>query len=197
MSSAFTRYAIIGMVLVGFSAIVYACGRATDTTSGTTKLERLSTGAMAGMDFAFSGKPAPSDAFLSPNGEKISLTDFAGKTVLVNIWATWCGPCEKEMPSLAALQTARGGEDFQVIALSIDEVSEREFAQGQLKKLSGGALDFFQAETLGITYSLGVTGFPTTILFDDKGNEVARYLGDTDWSGYEAIAFIDAVVGAR
>lgn len=194
MSQAFTRYAIIGMVLVGFCAIVYACSRATDTTIGTTKLERLATGSMARMDFAFSGETTPGDTFLTPAGQKTSLPDFKGKAVLVNIWATWCAPCEQEMPSLAALQSARGGDDFHVIALSIDEVSERDFASGELKKLSGGALDFYQAETLGITYSLGVTGFPTTILYDETGREVARYLGDTDWSGYEALAFIDAVI---
>lgn len=197
MSQAFTRYAIIGMVLIGFMAVVYACGRATDMTQGSTKLEKLSVGAMEAMDLAFSGDPAPSDVFLAPSGEKISLADFKGKTVLVNIWATWCGPCEKEMPSLAALQTARGGNDFHVIALSIDEVSERKFARGQLQKLSGGTLDFYQSETLDITFSLGVSGFPTTIIYDETGKEVARYLGDTDWSGIEAIAFIDAVIAAR
>lgn len=194
MSQTFTRYAIIGMVLIGFSSVVYACSRATDATRGATQLERLSVGAMEGMDFAFSGETGPSDKFLAPNGSKISLSDFKGKAVLVNVWATWCGPCEKEMPSLAALQTARGGDGFHVIALSIDEVIERDFAKGQLQKLSGGALEFYQAEDLGITYSLGVTGFPTTILYDEDGREISRYLGDTDWSGYEAIAFIDAVI---
>lgn len=197
MSQSFTRYAIIGMVLIGFSAVVYACGRATDTTRGTTRLEKLSVGAMARMDFTFKGQKAPSDTFLAPDGAKISLEDFEGKTILVNVWATWCSPCEREMPSLAALQTAKSEEAFQVIPLSIDEIEERKFATGQLKKLSGGALEFYQAETLGITYSLGVTGFPTTILYDDKGYEIARYLGDTDWSGYEAIAFIDAAQAMR
>jgi len=194
MSQTFTRYAIIAMVLVGFSAVVYACSRATDTTTGTTKLEKLAVGEMARLDFTFKGEPAPMDLFYAPLGQQTSLEDFAGTAILLNIWATWCAPCEKEMPSLAALQTARGGDDFEVIALSIDEISDREFAIGQLKRFSGGALDFYQAETLGITYNLGVTGFPTTILYDADGREVARYLGDTNWSGYEAIAFIDAVI---
>jgi len=194
MSQTITRYATIGMILIGFIAVVYACGRATDATRGNTKLEKLSTGAIEGMDFSFQGDPTPADAFIAPNGETVSLADFKGQTIVLNVWATWCAPCEKEMPSLAALQTSRGGDSFKVIALSIDEVSERDFAVGQLNKLSGGALDFYQAETLGITYSLGVSGFPTTIIYDRRGNEVSRFQGDTEWAGYDALAFIDAVI---
>lgn len=194
MPSSFLRTAIITMVVIGFCASVYACGSATDATKGDTKLEKLATGSMAGMDFAFQGQPAPTDEFVGPDGNTVTLEDFQGKAVLVNIWATWCAPCEKEMPSLAALQTARGGEDFKVVAISIDELSEREFVQGQLKSLTGGALDFYQSKDFIITNSLGIVGFPTSIIYGADGLEIARLAGDTDWANYEAIGFIDEVI---
>ena len=197
MSNTVTRYAIIVMVLIGFTASVYACTKATSLSSGNTRLERLATGAMEGMDFAFRGTSAPNDTFIGSSGETLSLADFRGKVVLVNFWATWCPPCEEEMPSLGALHSARSAQGLHVLALSIDEVADRKFAGEQLRKLTGGTLEFYQARDLGISYSFGVSGFPTTILYDRDGLEVARYQGDTDWAGYEAIAFIDQILETK
>ena len=194
MQSALTRYAIIVMLVIGFTASVYACGRATDATRGETRLEKLAIGDMERMDFAFRGENASTTAFLDSFGKQVTLADFEGKTVLVNVWATWCSPCIKEMPSLAQLQTARGGENFQVIALNIDELTERDYAKGELAKLSGGVLDFYQTEDLTILQPLGVTVFPTTVIYGADGSEVVRYLGDTEWTSHEAIAFIDEVL---
>ena len=194
MPNAFTRYAILIMILIGFGFSVYACGRATDSTQGSTKLEKLSIGEMERMDFAFRGDQAPDVSFLGPFGKKVALADFQGQVVLVNIWATWCGPCEKEMPSLAALQTARGSNAFKVIAISVDELEDREFVKGELQKLTGGALDFYQSEDLTLLGPLGVNVFPTTIIYDRSGNEVSRLYGDADWASADAVNFIDAVI---
>lgn len=194
MSQAFTRYAIIIMISIGLIASVYACGSATDASRGDTRLEKLATGQMARMDFGSTGTLAPNTAFYGPLGQYLSLEDFKGKVVVLNVWATWCGPCEKEMPSLAALQTARGGDKFEVVALSIDELKEREYVKGQLERLSGGALNFYQSENLAITSAFGVNVFPTTIIYDRRGVEVSRFAGDADWASYEAIAFIDEVL---
>ena len=194
MPQAFTRYALIIMISAGLIAAMYACGSATDASRGHTKLEKLSTGEIEGMDFSFRGQPAPDAAFLAPDGSETSLADFAGKVVVLNVWATWCGPCEKEMPSLAALQSARGGDNFEVVAISIDELSEREYTKGQLQRLTGGVLSFYQSKDLAITSAFGVNVFPTTIIYDDDGEEVARFRGDADWASYEAIAFIDEVL---
>ena len=194
MPQAFTRYALIIMISAGLIAAMYACGSATDASRGHTKLEKLSTGEIEGMDFSFRGQPAPDAIFLAPDGSETSLADFAGKVIVLNVWATWCGPCEKEMPSLAALQSARGGDNFEVVAISIDELSEREYTKGQLQRLTGGALSFYQSKDLAITSAFGVNVFPTTIIYDDDGEEVARFRGDADWASYEAIAFIDEVL---
>ena len=194
MSQAFTRYAIIIMVSIGFIASVYACGSATDASRGANKLEKLAVGQIANMDFGSKGDPAPGELFIGANGEDLSLSDFEGKVIVLNIWATWCAPCEKEMPSLAALETARGSNAFEVVALSIDEVEERDFAKGELQKLTGGALNFYQSKNLEILKPLGVDGFPTTIIYDARGAEVARLRGDADWASYEAIGFVDEVL---
>ena len=194
MSQAFTRYAIIVMVVVGFFASVYACGSATDASRGDTKLEKLAVGEMSGMDFSFQGERAPDSAFIGPDGKDISIADFRGKVVVLNLWATWCAPCEREMPSLAALQSARGNDTFEVVALSIDELSERDFVEGELEKLTGGVLVFYQTKDLEILKTLGVVGFPTTIIYAADGTEIARLRGDADWAGYQSIAFMDAVL---
>jgi len=190
------RTTIIFMVLIGLGFAVYACGQATNKRGGLSQLEKLAVGEMAKLDFAFRGEAAPPDTFHSPNfSHKVNIADFRGKTVILNLWATWCAPCEQEMPSLAALQSARDQEGIIVLALSVDDLADREFAADRLEQLSGGVLHFFQAENLNITYSLGATGFPTTIIYDTDSNEVARLAGDADWAGYEAIAFIDQVLG--
>ena len=117
-----------------------------------------------------------------------------------NFWATWCGPCEREMPSLGALQTARGDETFKVIAISVDEPSDRDYAQQRLRELSGGVLEFYTLtpgpDGWNIVYDTGAGGgFPTTILYDRSGAKVAKLEGDTDWASYEAIALIDLIKG--
>ena len=194
MSQAFTRYAIIVMIVVGFFASVYACGSATDASRGDTKLEKLAVGEMSGMDFSFQGERAPDSAFIGPDGKDISITDFRGRVIVLNLWATWCAPCEREMPSLAALQSARGSDTFEVVALSIDELSERDYVEGELEKLTGGVLAFYQTKDLEILKTLGVVGFPTTIIYAADGTEIARLRGDADWAGYQSIAFMDAVL---
>ncbi len=194
MPQAFTRYAIIAMVVFGILAAVYTCGSATDASRGANKLEKLATGEMARIDFAFKGAPAPTDVFFGPDGQDMTIADLKGKVIVLNIWATWCGPCEKEMPSLAALENARGSDMFEVVALSIDELKERDYAKGQLQRLSGGALDFYQSKDLEILKPLKVDGFPTTIIYDKRGLEIARFRGDADWASYEAIGFLDEVL---
>ena len=182
------------MVSIGLIASVYACGSATDSSRGANKLEKLAVGDMARLDFGSKGSAASNAVFLAPSGQDISMADFDGKVVVLNIWATWCAPCEKEMPSLAALQTARGSDKMEVVAISIDELSEREDVARKLQKLTGGVLNFYQSKDLAITSAFGVSIFPTTIIYDAQGIEVARLAGDADWAGYEAIAVVDEVL---
>ncbi|MBU3920631.1 MAG: TlpA family protein disulfide reductase [Alphaproteobacteria bacterium] len=148
------------------------------------------------MDFASAGQPVPSGTFNGPDGAEADLAAFRGKTILVNYWATWCPPCEKEMPSLGALQAARGGDTFEVVAISIDADEDVDFARRRLTELGAASIAFRHAplDRGDIVYGAGVQGFPTSILYGPDGLEIARLAGEADWAAAEAVQFIDAAL---
>jgi thiol-disulfide isomerase/thioredoxin len=136
------------------------------------------------LDRSHAGTPAPAVTFEDPYGRPARLADFRGRPVLVNLWATWCGPCVVEMPSLDAL-ARREGADLQVLALSQD-------LEGRQK-----VTDFFAARRftrlepyldpdLRFMAELGVDTLPTTILYDSEGVEVWRMTGMADWESERA-----------
>ena len=191
MPSSMTRYIYAGLFLVGLIAIVYAWSAAAGGVQSGIALAKHQTGELSGLDFETAGNSAPEDAFLDPEGEATAFSAFEGKTILVNFWATWCGPCERELPSLGALQPARGSDGFEVIAVSVDGEADADYARERLAELTGGTLSFFHAPDYKPVYGAGVRGFPTTILYGPDGSEIARLAGEADWANYEAIAFID------
>lgn len=197
MPTSVTRYIYLGLFLVAGLAIVYALLSAVGGRQDGQRLDRFAVEEMSKLDFAKAGEAAPEGVFAGPDGEAVRMVDFQGRTVLVNFWATWCGPCEREMPHLGALQTARGGDDFKVIAISVDEASDEDYARRRLDELTGGVLDFYQAppSDWDVIYGAGVSGFPTTIVYDGAGREVARLAGEAPWSESLALAFIDEVLG--
>lgn len=128
------------------------------------------------------GKPAPVATFNDPDGKPVRIADFAGKPVLVNLWATWCAPCVKELPTLDEL--ARRG--VEVIAVSQDDgphASVVAFLQGH----QIGTLEPYQDPKMALSGALGPdTVLPTSILIGADGKEVWRYVGDLDWTSPEA-----------
>lgn len=131
--------------------------------------------------------------FTDGEGKPRSLSDFRGKIVLLNIWATWCVPCRKEMPALDHLQAALGGPEFQVLPLSIDrggiDVVRKFFTEIGIKKL-GLYLDQ-SSEAAG---KLGIVGLPTTLILDRSGREIGRLIGPAEWDEPENIQFIKCIV---
>ena len=98
------------------------------------------------------------------------------------------------MPSLGALQSAFPKDQFEVIAVSVDNEEDKDFAIGELQRWTGGRLGFYYTPEFALTYDLGARGFPTSIIYDAKGREIARYAGELDWASIEAVGFVKALV---
>jgi thiol-disulfide isomerase/thioredoxin len=138
-------------------------------------------------------RPLPQIAIADGDGKASSLPDFRGKFVLLNVWATWCVPCRKEMPTLDRLQGLLGGPDFQVIALSIDrggaDAVRKFYGEIGVERLA------IQLDVGGEAFQkLGVVGLPTTVLIDREGREVGRLIGPAEWDSPKMIAFLKSIV---
>lgn len=186
---------VAGLIL----ALLYAVFSASSKTDKADPVAKFATGALAKLETTGAGDLRPDATFEAEDGTPVQLADFGGQLILVNFWATWCAPCEREMPSLAALQTARGGDRFKVIAISVDAADDRDFAVDRLRELSGGVLDFYtlhaQPEGWNIVYDSGAGGgFPTSLLYGPDGVKIAKLAGDADWNSYEAVGLIDALL---
>jgi len=138
-------------------------------------------------------------AFKGPDGADATLGAFAGKTVLFNLWATWCVPCRTEMPALDRLETELGGEDFQVVAVNIDLRNE-ERARAFLDEIGVKNLAFYSDPTTALFADLkkrGLAfGLPTTVLVDGTGCRIGVLEGPAAWDSEDAKALIGAALSA-
>ena len=136
-------------------------------------------------------RPVPPLRFLDGEGKATDLGAWRGKVVLLNIWATWCGPCVKEMPALDRLQTSLAGEGLHVVALSIDKGAAA-LAAVQAFYASHGIrnLGVYNDPEGAAGFELGVPGVPVTFLIDREGREIGRLVGAAEWDGAEAVALI-------
>jgi thiol-disulfide isomerase/thioredoxin len=141
-------------------------------------------------------KPVPSIAFEDANGTGARIGDLNGKVVVLNIWATWCGPCRREMPALDHLQESLGGPNFAVVPVSIDrggiETVRKFYGEIGIRNLpiyidvSGQAIR-----------QLGAVGLPTTLILDRSGQEVSRVVGPAEWDTPEIAEFLKPIIARR
>jgi thiol-disulfide isomerase/thioredoxin len=143
-------------------------------------------GPVTGVDRSHKGQPAPDTVFNDPDGGEISLAEFRGVPTLVNLWATWCAPCVKELPTLDRLSESYAKDgSLGVIAVSQDSGPHPSVvAFLEMHKIRD--LGAYQDSKMGLSGALGVEVMPTTILFDANGKEVWRYVGDLEWTSEEA-----------
>jgi thiol-disulfide isomerase/thioredoxin len=138
-------------------------------------------------------------AFTDDNGRTVTLGAFAGKTILVNFWATWCVPCRAEMPALDRLQAERGGNGFAVVAVNLDTNSTRERERAFLGDVGATHLALHSDPTLSLTAELKrrglVFGLPTTILIDDAGCRLGTVEGGMAWDSPDAATLLSAATG--
>lgn len=138
-------------------------------------------------------KPIASIAFEDDQGRPRSLTEFRGKIVLLNIWATWCGPCRREMPSLDRLQRLLGGADFEVVALSIDRAGldpvRKFYADVGIRNLAS-----YIDRSGKATRELGTVGVPATLLIDRDGRELGRLVGPAEWDEPDIVQSLKRII---
>lgn len=132
-------------------------------------------------------KHAPEIAFVDADRAALTLEDFHGQWVLLNLWATWCGPCKREMPSLDRLQAALGGEGFLVLALSQDRTGMDD-VQAFYEEFEITRIALFLDDTAKSQFQFGLTGLPATMLLDPNGYVVGRMPGPAEWDSPEALA---------
>ncbi|MCI5043511.1 MAG: TlpA family protein disulfide reductase [Aquisalinus sp.] len=160
-----------------------------------TEIDRdLLVGEMADFELAFPPRGAPLTRFQGPEGET-ELAKFKGKTVLVNLWATWCPPCVDELPSLDALQAEIGSDDFVVVAIAAEPRME-ERGPPFLARLGVENLGLYHDPRLEfVNTTLGANPtLPVSILYDSRGREVGRLNEGADWNSPEAQSLIKAVM---
>jgi thiol-disulfide isomerase/thioredoxin len=182
----------VGAVLI--AGLLYGVFSALPNAVGGTDLSKFKVGALASLEIQPTPPPQPQNAFAGPDAKPVSLADFKGKVVLVNLWATWCAPCVTEMPMLADLQADFKDRDFRVVAVSVDRADASVEAKARLNELSKGILPFFHDPKMSIVYPMKARGFPTSVLYDRQGNEIARLAGEADWNSPEAHALIEAAL---
>jgi len=161
------------------------------------KIAPLAHGEVAALTMATSPLRLPDLAFEDADGKPRKLSDFRGKTVLVNLWATWCVPCRKEMPALDNLQAKLGGKDFEVVAVNID-TRDPEKPKNFLKEANLTRLGYFADSKAKVFQDLkGIgkaLGMPTSILVDGQGCEIANLAGPAEWASDDAVKLIKAAM---
>jgi thiol-disulfide isomerase/thioredoxin len=139
--------------------------------------------------------PVPATAFTDAAGTSRTLADFAGKALVVNFWATWCGPCVEEMPTLDALQAALGGERFAVVAINQDREGMK-VAQPFVAKNGWKNIALYVEPSARFARDAALRGLPTSLVVDRQGREVARVEGTLKWDAPEVQAALRKLIEA-
>jgi thiol-disulfide isomerase/thioredoxin len=195
--------------VVGFAAVYVTLGRPDNATPSPKSApspvsvnqplpsgpgsNALSKGEMAAFVFRKEPEALPDFKFQDESGKERTLAHWRGKVVLLNLWATWCLPCRKEMPALDRLQKSLGSDKFEVVAISIDrkgmEASRKFLSETQVKNLA-----LYLDATARLNSELRVVGLPATLLIDAEGREVGRLLGPAEWDSEDAVRLIKSVI---
>jgi thiol-disulfide isomerase/thioredoxin len=162
------------------------------------KVAPFARGEVAAVNVAKSPLKLPDLAFNDATGGPITLARWKGRTVLLNLWATWCVPCRKEMPALDALEGELGGKDFQVVAVNID-TRDPDKPKAFLQDVGVTKLAYYadpSAKVFQDLKSIGrAFGMPTTLLVDPNGCEIGTIAGPAEWASGDAIKLIQAALG--
>lgn len=190
------RWALGVAVLIGAAAVLYVIGAASFKPKAQADLSDLRTGALEKLVVAKTPTPAPGVTFTDAGGKSLTLADFKGQVVVMNLWASWCAPCKEEMPTLARLQGAYAVQPVKVVAISVDRDEDLNLAQAMIA--ANPPLTLYRDPGYRMAFSLQprAEGFPTTVIFDREGRERARLSGGADWSSPQARELVERLLRA-
>ena len=174
------------MLLFGLCAVLLVIIQSCQ--SPKSELDRFSVASLKKLIVLETPPPQPQGLYLSPTGIEMKLSDYHGKIVLLNVWATWCPPCVAEMPSLDALEAQMGGADFAVVPISLDRRASHIpsfYDTARIKHLPA-----WHDASFGLNGALELPGLPTSIFYNRSGREIARIAGEVDWDSPEALALV-------
>ncbi len=182
-------------LFLGNRAIDPACQPTVETAR---RIAPLARGEVAAMTAASRPILLPDMTYRDGSGAERRLSEWRGRTVLFNLWATWCVPCRQEMPALDQLQAKLGGADFEVVAVNID-TRDAEKPRAWLKEVGIERLAYYADPAAKVFQDLKQAGkawgMPTTILVDAAGCEIGTLAGPAEWASEDAIKLIGAALG--
>jgi thiol-disulfide isomerase/thioredoxin len=172
-------------------------GDCRSTVELVKRVAPLARGELAALAVASKPLRIPDLAFRDGEGRERRLTEWRGRTVLLNLWATWCAPCRKEMPALDALQEKLGGTEFEVVTVNID-TRALDKPKAWLKEVGVNRLAYYADSSAKIFQDLKAVGrafgMPTTVLVDPSGCEIGHLAGPAEWASPDAIKLIQAAL---
>jgi thiol-disulfide isomerase/thioredoxin len=191
------KWALWGVALIGVAAVVYIMAQVSTKpppANPAAKDPAEAQDVAKLLSHEADGKPPPDYVFQDADGKPVRVADFKGKVVVMNLWATWCGPCKVEMPTLARLQTIYVGKPVVVLAISIDKpealAEAKAFMSGQ------APLAFYNDPAAKLPWVMepAAAGMPTTVIYGRDGLERGRVSGDAEWATPAAVRLIDKVL---
>jgi len=201
--------AVVVLVVLAVLAGVYGIGRlrsnpataaaCQSAVATAARIAPLAHGEVAAFAVAHTPFRVPDLAFKDADGHEHTLADWRGRTVLLNLWATWCVPCRKEMPALDALEANLGGPNFQVVAVNID-TRDAQKPLAFLKDTGVKHLAYYSDRSAKVFQELKEAGkafgMPTTLLVDGHGCEIGEIAGPAEWASEDGVKLVSAAIGS-
>lgn len=191
------KWAIGAVMVVGVVAVLYVIAQASFKPAELADLKEFKKASLAKLDVPAQPRAAPATIFTDMDNQPHTLADFKGQVVVMNLWATWCAPCKKEMPTLAKLAAAYATQPVKVLPISVDRDSDINLIQAEMA--ANRPLVSFRDKTYKMSFDLEprAAGYPTTVIYDKQGRERARISGEADWSSPEARGLVEALLAEK
>jgi len=197
-----------GIAILAVLAGIYGMGRSRSNPAAAAcapavaaarRIAPLARGEVAAVTVARAPFRVPDLVFRDAHGHERKLSDWRGRTVLLNLWATWCVPCRKEMPALDRLQAALGGDKFEVVTVNID-TRDPEKPLAFLKEAGVSQLDYFSDQSAKVFQELKLAGkafgMPTTLIVDPNGCEIGEMAGPAEWASADGVKLLSAAIAS-